>query len=72
MAESTIPKPESETAPRHSNSHQADESAIFEIFGNVSDCVGLLLVGLFVRPLMLWRRSLEPGVNYWCQLRNIL
>jgi hypothetical protein len=46
MAESTIPKPESATRPQH----PVDESKIFEIFGNVSDCVGKL-VG---------RRSLQP------------
>jgi hypothetical protein len=46
MAESTIPKPESETESQHSNSHKPEsESAIFEIFGNVSDCVVGLIVG---------------------------
>ena len=38
MAESTIPKPKSETAPEHSNSHKPEsQSVIFEIFGNVGD-----------------------------------
>jgi hypothetical protein len=40
MVESATPKPESAT---NKPQHQVEDSKIFEVFGNVSDCVGLLV-----------------------------
>jgi hypothetical protein len=60
MAESTIPKPdpEPEQPENSSNSPMNGESKIYEAFGTVSECIGLL-VGCNLRCCGEDRMSLE-------------